>query len=136
MKKIFSNNRLIIVAFFTVFSATSSSAAWDKGGTDSLSVELKYIGDIKNQPLFQLNFFSKPEENEFIITIRDWYGNSLFTELIKGEVFSKKFLFNMEEMDDEAMRVEIFERKSNKTAVFEVNRNVKYHDAMQVSTVQ
>lgn len=136
MKKIFSNNRLIIVAFFTVFSATSSSAAWGKSDTDSLPVELKYIGDIKNQPLFQLNFFSKPGENEFIITIRDWYGNPLFTELIKGEVFSKKFLLNNEEIKDETMRFEIFERKSNKTAVFEVNRNARYHDAMQVSTVQ
>ena len=136
MKKVFSNNRLILIAFFTVFATAASSVALANDSTRAVPVELKFIGNIKNQPLFQLNFFGTPDENEFIITIRDGFGNSLFREFIKGEVFSKKFLLNTEEMSDEPTRFEVLGKKSKKTTVFEVNRNTIYMDEMVVSTLK
>ena len=87
------------------------------------SVELKLIGSIKNQPLFQLNFTGNAEENEFTIIIRDDLGNALYRENIKGEIFSKKFLVNTEEMGDAAITFEIISRKTHKNAVYQVNNN-------------
>src|ERR1700730_5804435 len=99
MKRVFKNNRLIAIAFFTVFSVAAAPAVMANGSNPAIPVELKLVGSIKNQPLFQLNFTGNAEENEFTIIIRDDAGNSLYRENIKGEVFSKKFLVNTEEME-------------------------------------
>ena len=136
MKKVFSNNRIILIAFFTVFTLTASTVAQAKDSAGSVPVELKYLGNVKDQPLFQLNFFGSPVENEFVITIRDNYGNSLFRETIKGEVFSKKFLLNTDVMGDESVKFEILGRKSKKTTVFEVNKNTTYTEEMAIVTLK
>lgn len=127
MKKVFNNNRLILLAFFTVFTTAASTVALANDSTKmtkGVPVELKFLGNVKDQPVFQLNFFGTPEENEFTIVIRDEFGNSVFRELIKGEIFSKKFLLNSEVLGDESVRFEITGRKSKKTVVFEVNRTM------------
>lgn len=139
MKKVFNNNRLILLAFFTVFTTAASTVALANDSTvmtKGVPVELKFLGNVKDQPVFQLNFFGTPEENEFTIVIRDEFGNSVFRELIKGEIFSKKFLLNSEVLGDESVRFEITGRKSKKTVVFEVNRTMTYVEDMKVSTLK
>ena len=121
MTKIFRNKRLIIVAFFTVFSIGSASVALANDNNNALPVELKFIGTIKDQPLFQLSFAGNAEENDFTIIIRDEAGNSLYSENIKGENFYKKFLLNNEGTDYDILRFEVKSKRSNKTVVFEVN---------------
>jgi hypothetical protein len=132
MKRIFRNNRLVVVAFFTVFSLGTATTATANDKYD-LPVELKFIGSVKDQPLFQLSFASSALENEFTITIRDEEGNSLYSENIKGENFSKKFLLNNEGFGDELLRFEITGRKTNKTVVFEVNSQSRQVEEMLVS---
>jgi len=139
MKKVFNNNRLILIAFFTVFATSVSSVALANDSTsrgNTVPVELKFIGNVNDNALFQMNFFGNPEENEFNINIRDEFGNLVYRELIKGEVFSKKFLLNSDVLGDESVRFEITGRKSKKTVVFEVNRNLTYVEEMKVSTVK
>ena len=123
MKKIFINKRLIIVAFFTVFSIGAVTSAMANDGKNPLPVELKFIGNIKNQPLFQLSFAGNAEENDFTIIIRDEEGNALYSENIKGENFYKKFLLNNEETGNDVLRFEITSKRSGKSVVFEINRN-------------
>ena len=133
MKKVFNNNRLIALAFFTVFSIATAPVVMANNSNPALPVELKFLGNnVKNQPVFQLNFFGNAEENDFTITIRDDYGNSLFSENIKGEVFSKKFLLNTEEIGDAAVRFEITGRKSQKTVLFEVNHQSHLQEEMVI----
>jgi hypothetical protein len=124
MKRVFKNNRLIVIAFFTVFAVSALPAiAMAHGKNPEIPVELKLIGSIKNQPLFQLDFNGNADENEFIIIIKDDTGNSLYRENIKGEVFSKKFLVNTDEMGDSALIFEVVSRKTNKRVSFQVNNN-------------
>jgi len=136
MTKIFRNKRLIIVAFFTVFSIGSASVALANDNNNALPVELKFIGTIKDQPLFQLSFAGNAEENDFTIIIRDEAGNSLYSENIKGENFYKKFLLNNEGIDnDETLRFEIKSKRSNKTVVFEVNGQSRLVEEIGLSQV-
>lgn len=135
MNKIFRNKRLIIVAFFTVFSIGSASVAMANDNNNALPVELKFIGTIKDQPLFQLSFAGNAEENDFTIIVRDEAGNSLYSENIKGENFYKKFLLNNEGTDDETLRFEIKSKRSNKTVVFEVNGQSRLVEEIAVSQV-
>jgi hypothetical protein len=135
MNKIFRNKRLIIVAFFTVFSIGSASVAMANDNNNALPVELKFIGTIKDQPLFQLSFAGNAEENDFTIIVRDEAGNSLYSENIKGENFYKKFLLNNEGTNDETLRFEIKSKRSNKTVVFEVNGQSHLVEEIAVSQV-
>ena len=137
MKKIFSNNRLIAIAFFTVFSVAIGPAAMAHGkGPGQSPIELKYLGKAGDQPMFQLNINGNAEENQFTITVKDEYDNSLYSENIKAETFSKKFLLNTDEMGYAPVKFEVYSRKSRKTVVFEVVRNRHYQDEMVINTIK
>ena len=136
MNRIFRNNRLVVVAFFTVFSMAATHPAMASDSTRTVPVELKYIGNLNNQPLVQLTFAGNAEENEFTIIIRDEDGNSLYRETIKGEKFYKKFLLNNDEIGESALRFEVISRRSNKSVVFEVNRESRYVNEMAISKMK
>jgi hypothetical protein len=137
MKKIFSNNRLIAIAFFTVFSVMAAPfAAVASDSTQNRAmpvVELKQVGNINDQPIFQLTYSGNTQQDEFTIVIRDANGNSLYRETIKAENFTKKFLFNKEEISDEKLRFEISSKNQNKTVVYEVNRNIRQVEDLVIS---
>ncbi|HEY6062531.1 MAG TPA: hypothetical protein VIV35_02920, partial [Chitinophagaceae bacterium] len=113
MKKIFNNNRLIAIAFFTVFAATVAPAVLANNCKD-LPVELKFIGSINNQSIFQLKISGNSPQDDYALTIRDEFGNSIYRENIKGRSFSKKFLFDTDELGDDTLLLEVFCRKTGK----------------------
>ncbi len=136
MKKIFNNNRLIALAFFTVFSVAMSPAAKAGEKNPAVPVELKFAGLIKNQPLFQLNFFGSAAQDEFTIIITDEDGSTLYRENIKGENFTKKFLLNTDEIGDNTLRFEILCNKSKKSVTYEVNRNIRFVQDVAINEVR
>ncbi len=122
MKKIFRNNRIIAIAFMTVFSATAFAVPKTGEPEKDVPVSLSYAGNIQEQPLFQLSFYGNKENDDFTITISDEWGNRLYRENIKAENFSKKFLLNTEEIGDETLTFEIISNKTGKKVQYEVNR--------------
>ncbi len=139
MKKIIRNNRLIALAFFTVFStfaATSVMANDSNGVNHAVPVEMKFIGKVNEQPLFQLSFAGNAEQNDFIITIRDEFKEVLYRENIRGEVFSKKFLLNTEELGDATLLFEIESRKTKRTVIYQVNRNSRLVENVAISELR
>ena len=133
MHKIFSNNRIIVIAFFTVFSVAVAPTAGASDSTGTVPVELKYIGAINKQPLVQLIFSGNADENEFTIIIRDENDIALYRETIKGENFYKKFLLNNDEIGNSTLRFEVISKRTNKTTVFEVNHESRFVNEMAVS---
>src|SRR6185503_7512060 len=132
MNRIFRNNRLVLVAFFTVFSMAVTHTAVASGSSRPVRVELKYIGTLNDQPLVQLTFSGNAEENEFTIIIRDEEGISLYRETIRGENFFKKFLLNNDEIGESKIWFEVISRRSNKSVVFEVNRDSLYVNELAI----
>ena len=53
---------IIAVAIFSLLSFTSVFANKTPDSVSNLPVELNYMGVVKNQPLFQLNFSGCPAE--------------------------------------------------------------------------
>ncbi|MBK7289016.1 MAG: hypothetical protein IPI78_01530 [Chitinophagaceae bacterium] len=125
MKKIFNNNRLIAIAFVTVFSlgAVAPASALEK--SPAVPVALKYTGQVNNQPVFELSFNGSSQQDNFTIVISDEYGNSLYRENIKGEIFTKKFALNTDELGDNNIRFEIFCNKTKNSVTYEINRNTR-----------
>lgn len=124
MQKIFRNNRIIAIAFVTLFSGSVSTAAL-ANKNPVVPVELIYAGKINNQPLFQLNVTGDALQNEFTVLIRDEQGHLLYSENIKAENFSKKFLLNTDEIGDSNLQFEIISKKTNQSVTYEVNRHTK-----------
>ena len=137
MKKIFKNSRLIAIAFFTVFTGAAASPAMANNGKD-LPVELKFVGSINNQTIFQLNISGTDldMQNDYTLFIRDEYGNNVYRENIKGENFTKKFLLNTDEIGDDTLQFEIMSKKSKKSVVYEVNRNTRSVEEVVINEVK
>ena len=136
MKKIFSNNRLIAIAFLTVFSLGTVSSVHAGDKNPAVPVALKHTGLIKNQPVFELSFNGNAQQDNFTIFIIDEYGNTLYRENIKGEIFTKKFLFNNEELGDTNIRFEIFCNNTKKSVLFEVNRNIRTVQDIEIVAIK
>lgn len=136
MKKIFNNNRLIAIAFFTVFSMAVSPAVHAGGKNPPVPVEMKFAGFINNQPLFQLNFSGNAQQDEFTITINDDYGNSLYRENIKGENFMMKFLLNTDEIEDDTLLFNVYSKKTKQSVTYAVNRNSRFVEDVAISKVK
>jgi len=136
MYKIFRNKRLLMVAFFTVFSLGATNMATANNSTNSLPVDLKFMGNINDHQVFQLSFAGNAEENNVTVNIKDEAGNLLYTENIKGEVFHKKFLFNNDEIENGSLKFEVTSKKSNKTVAFEIKRQTYYVNDVVVNKVK
>jgi hypothetical protein len=111
MKKIFVNNRIIAIAFFTVFSV-ASTLVLANDGNKVLPVELKYTGHVNNQPLYKLIVNGNTAHDEFTVIIRSENNDIVYSENIKGENFTKSFLLNTEEMGDDTLHFEIVSKNT------------------------
>lgn len=135
MEKIFRNKKVILIAFFTAFSVASVPAIANNAHK-TLPVEMKFMGYIKNQLLFKLNFAGTPEHNEFTVVIRDDQNNILYRDNIKGENFSKSFLLNTDEIGDDNLQFEVINKKTKESVVYEVNRNSGMKEELTISELK
>jgi len=123
---------IIAIAIFSVFNFANANAADTTGGNNNLPVELKYAGTFKNQPLIQLNFTGSAQDNAFRIVITDEAGIELYNTDVKGDVFSKQFLLNTDDLGDAVLKFEITGKKSGNKAVYKVSRQHQVTQQMDV----
>jgi hypothetical protein len=128
----YRNMVLALVTFLTLAVSPAANATDDKNAT---SVELKFIGNYKNKPVFELQFAQAGTDNEYVVVIRDEYGNSIYRETFSSNILSKKFLLNTDEIGDDTLRFEITGKTSNKTVVYAVNQNSRFVEEVSVTKV-
>jgi hypothetical protein len=119
------------IALFFVFSLVATVTLANDEKKDSPVAELKYIGILKNQPVFQLDLNSV-DEKDFSISIKDQFGEVLYTEKVKAKIFTRKFQLDTDNLDDAVLRVEVKSGK-NKPEVFTINRNTRLIDETSIS---
>lgn len=134
MKKVFLNTRLASIALLLSFAVAFATPALANTGENPSGVQLKFIGNLKNQPVFQLSFTSAVE-NEYIVTVRDQDNNVLYRDVVKGSSTSK-FLLNTEELGDASVTFEVSGKKAEKPVVFEINKNSRTIQDIVVSQVK
>src|SRR6476659_5140836 len=128
MKTKIKNFGTIALVVALSFIATVS---WATDGTkDTPVVALKYIGLVQNQPLFQLDLNSV-EETDFYVSIKDQYGQVIYSEKIKAKNFTRNYRLNTS-VDDAILKVEVREG-NKKPEVFTINRNTRYYEETSIS---
>jgi len=128
MKTKIKNFGTIALVVALSFTATVS---WAFDGTkDTPVVSLKYVGLIQNQPTFQLDLNSV-EETDFYVSIKDQYGQVIYSEKIKAKNFTRNYRLNTS-VDDAILKVEVREG-NKKPEVFTINRNTRYYEETSIS---
>ena len=120
----------VTILFFALGFIQVNAADTTNGNT--LPVELKIAGTFKNQPLVQINFTGSKEDNVFSITITDDSGIELYKADVKGDIFSKQFLLNTDDLGETVLKFEITGKRSGKKAVYKVTREQQVSEHMNV----
>jgi hypothetical protein len=128
----FGKLAIVALAFTLAFSTPTMANDGEKGDHKT---ELKFIGNMENQPVFELNLANK-EEDEYTVTFRDQNGNVLYSDKFKGAGLTKKFLLKSDEFGDEILNVIVKSKLSNTTEVYTINRSHSYVEETQVNKVK
>src|SRR4051812_32482322 len=134
MKKAMRNFGIALIALTLGFSTIIFANDGDKDKTNHTS-ELKFIGNLENQPVFQLDL-SNTEDDEITVTFRDDAGNVIYVNTFKGANISKKFLLKSEEFGDNALNVSVRSKKNSSTEVYTINRNHTYVEETTVNKLK
>ena len=132
MKTNYSKMVIVALALLVAFSTTTLANDGDK---ENPTTELKFIGNIKDQPVFELNLNNT--DDEYTVTFRDEAGNVLYSDKFKGAAgLTKKFLVKSDGFNDVALNVVVKSKKSNTSAVYTINRNSSYVEETQVNKIK
>jgi len=128
------NLRTTAIALFAVLSIASTSNVMANEGTKSSKsgIELKFIGNTDNQPVFQLSV-NNTEEDEYVVTFRDEQNNVLYAGKLKGINITKNFQLATEDGGDNTMSVEVKSRKTNKSETYKINRTHSFTEEIVVN---
>lgn len=124
----------IIALIALTLGFTTVTLANDEGKTKH-TTELKFIGNMENQPVFQLDL-ANTDEDEFTVTFRDEAGNVIYTDKFKGANITKKFMLKSEDFGDTALHVAVKSKKNNTTEVYIINRSHTYVEETVVNKLQ
>src|SRR6186997_59849 len=119
MKKVMNKNKAIIIALMAIISTSFSNpvSAMDKK-SDPPGVEIRYLGFVNKNPVFEITTTNVQADN-FFITIRDEAGTVLFSEKLSGKSLSRKYRIDTEEeIGEGGLRFEVRSVNTKKTAVY------------------
>ncbi len=128
--KTYKTTAIALFALLTIVSTSNVMANESKKSTNG--IELRYVGNNENQPVFQLNV-NNADEDEFLVTFRDEQNNVLYSGKLKGVNISKNFQIDTDTIGDNVVSVEVKSRKSNKTEVYKINRTHSFTEDISVS---
>jgi hypothetical protein len=128
----FGKLAIVALAFTLAFSTPTIANDGEKGDHKT---ELKFIGNLENQPVFELNLANN-EEDEYTVIFRDEFGNVLYSDKFKGAGLTKKFMLKSEDFSDTALNVTVKSKKGNTTEVYSINRSHSYVEETQVNKIK
>ncbi len=135
MKQTIKATKMITMGLFTLCTLGITNATF-AGIKTNTPAELKFIGKIKNQPVFELNL-NNDASDEYYVNIKDANYNVLYSEKIKGENLSRKYLLDIDasQLSDPAfgVRVEVTSAKTHKTQVYKISSQTSVTENIEVA---
>ena len=112
-----------------------SYPGFSKSGNPGAPVtELKYIGKLKENPVFLLSM-NNPENDVFVINIRDVYGNIIFREKLSGTAVTRKYAFSTEDEVSEPLRIEVVSKNNPVPLIFEIRTEEKQSTDVRIQKI-
>ena len=137
MERVMSKNKATIVALMAAIGTTFTSPLLaNTTPTEPSGVEVKYLGSVQRNPVFEVNLKNEAGEN-FIVRVLDATGTVLYTERLEGKNISRKYRIATEdELESGSIRFEIKTVGSKKTAVYAVGVSENTTREMAINKVQ
>src|SRR5437868_12814356 len=125
MKQTTNMTGMVTLSLFT-FLTVALSAPTFAGAKTGDPMEFKFIGKIKDHPVFQLNL-NNDEAGEYFINIKDKTHGLLYSETVKAKEpnFSRKYQLDL--LDDELLApgfdvtVEVISAKTHKSRLYKIS---------------
>jgi hypothetical protein len=130
-------SKLAIVALALTLAFTTTALANGGEKEKPATTTFKFIGNIQNQPVFELNLISV--DDEYTVTFRDESGNVLYNASFKGAVgLSKKFLLKSSDISDvdENLSVIIKSKKTGAYEAYTINRKHTFLEETVINKVK
>jgi len=127
--------RVVAVAILTlaIFGVSTSTFA---AKTPNEPIELKYVGQTANQPVFQLNLNNR-EASQYYINIKDVNGKVIYSEKVQGSGITRNYRFDIKDVDmtspDFGLTVEVTDAKTKQTQVFHVKSKTQVIQNFEVA---
>ena len=137
MKKVMSKNKAIIFGLMAIISTSFSNpvSAMDIK-SDPPGVEIRYLGFVNKNPVFEITTGNVLADN-FFITIRDEAGTVLYSEKLSGKKLSRRYRIDTEEeIADGGLRFEVRSVTSKKTEVYIVGVSENITREMAVTKIK
>jgi hypothetical protein len=132
MKTVMINYKKIAIALATVLTLGLSSTAF-AANTNETPAELKFVGKVKNLPLFQLNLNNSDNSN-YVVTVKDAEGNVLFSEKLTGEKISRTYKLDTEDAEMiGGTTFEVTNGKTKNTSVYKITNSVRFVTDVEVA---
>ena len=119
-RNIFSRLALASILFFSVFTANAQETA----KYNESPLQIKYLGVVDNQPLFQVDFDNESGDT-YLLSIKADDGTTLYTQTVKEKKFSKKIKWNNPDFDRTKLLFTLSNDKSKQSQVFEINTSLR-----------
>jgi len=124
MKRVMKNKNMMIIAVIAMLTLGTATVVSATPLNDE-PVEIKYLGSVKNQPIFQLNLSTGNEKAEYIVTIKDEFGVELYSERIKGGNVTRKYRIDTDEVSLSGISFEVLNKQTAETSVYKVNSTTR-----------
>lgn len=121
MKKVLSNSKFLVVILFTMLTVAVTAQPLKSESP----AELKYVGTVNNHPRLQLNL-NNVESDEFIVTITDQTGATIYQDNISGKNVVRTYQLDTDDLDASVVNFHVYSRKSNSSVVYKVNNNQRF----------
>ena len=125
MKQAMQTTRMITMGLFILCTMGLSQATFAGVKADD-PIEFKFVGKLKDRPVFQLKL-NNDEAEEYFIRIKDENYDVLYSEKVKAKDanFSRKYALDIEEADLNApgfaVIVEVTSAKTHLTQVYKIS---------------
>ncbi len=137
MKQAIKTSKMITMGLFTLCTMGLSTATYAalKSGDP---IEFKFIGKIKNHPVFQLNLNNTAAE-KYYISIKDGNNSVLYSEKVNAvdANFTRKYQLDIDEADLSdygfGLTVEVTSAKTHKKEVYKISSHTTVNENIVVA---
>ena len=135
MKQTIKSTRMIAMGIFALCTIGLSNSTFANAKTGS-PAELKYVGKINDQPVFQLSL-NNDESGMYFINVKDENNNILYSEKVTGANLTRNYRLDVDDEDLHSLgfgvTFEVESAKTHKKEVYKVSTQTKVTENIVVA---
>ena len=124
-----------VAVLVCVLGINSTAVAADTKLEKSAPIEVQYVGQLDEKPVFQVNIDNEQGE-EVYVRLEDEENNVLYSDKFSDKKFSKKFQFVNNELKNMNITMTLASKNERKTQVFQISNVTKVIQNVVVTKVK